>query len=79
MHRAVNPLPIFYSETASSRPIRPLAIPDVRGSALWFAHSVMASLHHDASDRRNAYRRTWGDLKKGAITYVKRRWTLSGG
>ena len=31
--------------------------PAVRGSALWFAHAVMASNHQDVSDRQTAYRR----------------------
>jgi hypothetical protein len=32
--------------------------PGLRGSALWFARSVMASFRQHAADRQTAYRRT---------------------
>jgi hypothetical protein len=49
--------------------------PAVRGSALWFAHSVMASFHQDVSDRQTAYRRTSRqELKYAASSPAARVW-----
>jgi hypothetical protein len=49
--------------------------PDVRGSALWSAHSVMASFHQDASDRQTTYRRTSRqELKYAASSPAARAW-----
>jgi hypothetical protein len=46
-----------YPSGRTSRSLVDIEDPAVRGSALWFAHSVMASFHQDASDRRTAYNR----------------------
>src|ERR1700726_1061449 len=52
--------------------------PAVRGSALWFAHSVMASFHQDASDRQTAYRRTSRqEIKYAASPPAARAWLAS--
>ena len=47
-----------YAGDRAARSLVDIEDPAVRGSALWFAHSVMASFHQDASDRQTAYRRT---------------------
>jgi hypothetical protein len=46
-----------YAGDRKTRSLLDVDDPAVRGSALWFAHSVMASFHQDASDRQTAYRR----------------------
>jgi hypothetical protein len=50
--------PADYAGDRATRSLIDIEDPAVRGSALWFAHAVMASFHQDASDRQTAYRRT---------------------
>jgi hypothetical protein len=50
--------PADYAGARAARSLVDIEDPAVRGSALWFVHSVMASLHQDASDRQTAYQRT---------------------
>jgi putative transposase len=62
----------------TSRSLVDVEDPAVRGSALWFAHSVMASFHQDASDRQTAYRRTSRhELKYAASPPASRAWLAS--
>jgi hypothetical protein len=67
-----------YSGDRAARSLVDIEDPAVRGSALWFAHSVMASFHQDASDRQTAYRRTSRqELKYGASPSAAREWLAS--
>ena len=67
-----------YSGGRAARSLVDIEDPAVRGSALWFAHSVMASFHQDASDRQTAYRRTSRqELKYGASPSAAREWLAS--
>src|SRR5208282_1043979 len=67
-----------YSGGRAARSLVDIEDPAVRGSALWFAHSVMASFHQDASDRQTAYRRTSRqELKYGASPSEAREWLAS--
>jgi len=65
----------------SNREVRSLVDiedPAVRGSALWFAHSVMASFHQDASDRQTAFRRTSRqEMKYSSSASAARAWLVS--
>ena len=63
-HRRMTP--DDYAGDHATRSLVDIEDPAVRGSALWFAHSVMASFHQDASDRQTAYRRT----SRQAIKYA---------
>jgi Bacterial TniB protein len=63
-HRRMTP--DDYAGDRATRSLVDIEDPAVRGSALWFAHSVMASFHQDASDRQTAYRRT----SRQAIKYA---------
>ncbi len=63
-HRRMTP--DDYADDRATRSLVDIEDPAVRGSALWFAHSVMASFHQDASDRQTAYRRT----SRQAIKYA---------
>src|SRR5882757_492589 len=58
-----------YPGDRSVRSLVDIENPGLRSSALWFAHSVMASFHQDASDRPTAYRRTVRqDMRFSAIS-----------
>lgn len=67
-----------YAGDRAARSLVDIEDPAVRGSALWFAHSVMASFHQDASDRQTAYRRTSRqELKYAASPPAARAWLAS--
>jgi len=64
-----------YPADRSARSLVDIENPGLRSSALWFAHSVMASFHQDASDRPTAYRRTVRqDMHIVAISPAARSW-----
>jgi hypothetical protein len=67
--------PADYAGDRTARSLVDVEDPAVRGSALWFAQSVMASFHQDASDRRTAYRRTSRqEIKYAASAAAARAW-----
>jgi hypothetical protein len=71
-------MPTDYAGTRAARSLVDIEDPAVRGSALWFAHSMMASFHQDASDRQSAYRRTSRqELKYAASPPASRAWLAS--
>jgi hypothetical protein len=75
-HRRMTPAD--YAGDRTSRSLVDIEDPAVRGSALWFAHSVMASFHQDASDRQTAYRRTSRQENKyAASSPAARAWLAS--
>jgi hypothetical protein len=43
-------LPSDYADMHSTRTLRDVTNPKIRGAALWFAHSLMARRHEDAVD-----------------------------
>jgi hypothetical protein len=64
-----------YPGDRSVRSLVDIQNPGLRSSALWFAHSVMASFHQDASDRPPAYRRTVRqDMRFAATSPGARSW-----
>jgi hypothetical protein len=64
-----------YAGDRTARRLVDVDDPAVRGSALWFAHSVTASFHQDVSDRQTAYRRTSRqELKYAASSPAARAW-----
>jgi hypothetical protein len=70
--------PADYAGDRAARSLVDIEDPAVRGSALWFAHSVMASFHQDASDRQTAYRRTSRqEIKYAASPPAARAWLAS--
>jgi TniQ len=75
-HRRMTPAD--YAGDRAARSLVDVEDPAVRGSALWFAHSVMASYHQDASDRQTAYRRTSRqEIKYAASPPAARAWLAS--
>jgi hypothetical protein len=71
-------VPADYPGDRAARSLVDIEDPAVRGSALWFAHSVMASFHQDASDRQTAYRRTSRqELKYAASPPAAGAWLAS--
>jgi hypothetical protein len=75
-HRRMTPAD--YAGDRTTRSLVDVDDPALRGSALWFAHSVMASFHQDASDRQTAYRRTAGqEIKFAAIPPAGGAWLAS--
>jgi hypothetical protein len=70
--------PADYAGSRATRSLVDIEDPAVRGSALWFAHSAMASFHQDASDRQTAYRRTSRqEIKYAASPPAVRTWLAS--
>ena len=68
-------MPADYAGDRTARRLVDVDDPAVRGSALWFAHSVMASFHQDVSDRQTAYRRSSRqELKYAASSPAARAW-----
>jgi TniQ len=71
-------MPADYASDRAARWLIDIEDPAVRGSALWFAHSMMASFHQDASDRQTAYRRTSRqEIKYAASPPAARSWLAS--
>lgn len=67
--------PADHAGDRAARSLIDIEDPAVRGSALWFAHSVMALFHHDASDRQTAYPRTSRqEIKYTASPPAARAW-----
>ena len=75
-HRRMTPAD--YAGDRTARSLVDIEDPPVRGSALWCAHSVMASFHQDASDRQTAYSRTSRqEIKYAASPPAARAWLAS--